>query len=92
MTNISRRSRAKATELRASHWLATLAAFSLSSAAIAQGATAQPMARTQFIAEMDSQFHAIDADKNGQLTRSEIEQFEVWKAALHPIVQASPQP
>ena len=54
----------------------TLAAFSLPSAALAQVSAAQPMARAQFIAEMDSQFHAIDADKNGQLTRPEIEQFE----------------
>ena len=37
------------------------------------GQVTQPIPRAQFIAQMDSQFRAIDADKNGQLTRSEIE-------------------
>jgi len=32
--------------------------------------------RTTFIADMDSQFNKMDADKNGQLTRAEIEQFQ----------------
>jgi Ca2+-binding EF-hand superfamily protein len=38
------------------------------------------MARAQFIAEMDSQFHTIDTDKSGQLTRPEIEQFDKLSA------------
>jgi Ca2+-binding EF-hand superfamily protein len=38
------------------------------------GQTAQPIPRAQFLAQMDSQFRAIDVDKNGQLTRAEIEQ------------------
>jgi Ca2+-binding EF-hand superfamily protein len=49
-----------------------LALFAVPSAVLGQGA--QPIPRAQFLAEMDSQFRAIDADKNGQLSRSEIEQ------------------
>ena len=37
---------------------------------------AQPIPRAQFIADMDVQFRKMDADKNGQLTRVEIEQFQ----------------
>jgi hypothetical protein len=40
----------------------------------ALGQASQPIPRAQFLAQMDSQFRAIDADKNGQLTRTEIEQ------------------
>ena len=36
----------------------------------------QPLSRTTFLAEMDLQFRLMDADKNGQLTRTEIEQFQ----------------
>jgi Ca2+-binding EF-hand superfamily protein len=49
-----------------------LAVFIIPAAVLGQ--TAQPIPRAQFLAQMDSQFRAIDADKNGQLTRSEIEQ------------------
>ncbi|WP_332699737.1 EF-hand domain-containing protein, partial [Halalkalibacter lacteus] len=34
-----------------------------------------------FIAEMDSQFRTIDSDKNGQLSQTEIEQYQVLAAA-----------
>jgi Ca2+-binding EF-hand superfamily protein len=40
------------------------------------GQTAEPIPRTQFIAQMDSQFRQMDADKNGQITRAEIEQYQ----------------
>jgi Ca2+-binding EF-hand superfamily protein len=36
----------------------------------------QPLSRTTFLTEMDSQFRLMDADKNGLLTRTEIEQFQ----------------
>jgi Ca2+-binding EF-hand superfamily protein len=36
----------------------------------------QALSRTTFLSEMDSQFRLMDADKNGQLTRTEIEQFQ----------------
>jgi Ca2+-binding EF-hand superfamily protein len=49
-----------------------LALFAIPSAVRGQGA--QPIPRAQFLAQMDSQFRQIDADKNGQLTRTEIEQ------------------
>jgi Ca2+-binding EF-hand superfamily protein len=41
-----------------------------------QPASAQPLLRATFIAQMDAQFGKMDADKNGQLTRTEIEQFQ----------------
>jgi Ca2+-binding EF-hand superfamily protein len=42
----------------------------------AKAAGEQPLARTQFLAQMDTQFRAIDADGNGQLSVAEIEQSE----------------
>ena len=42
----------------------------------AAAAQAVPIPRAQFIADMDAQFRKMDADKNGQLTRTEIEQFQ----------------
>ena len=42
----------------------------------AAAAGAPTIPRTQFIADMDAQFRKMDADKNGQLTRTEIEQFQ----------------
>ena len=49
--------------------------LTLPAAALGQTA-AQPIPRSQFIADMDTQFRKMDADKNGQLTRTEIEQFQ----------------
>ena len=46
----------------------------------AQSATTQPIPRAQFITEMDSQFRKMDADKNGQLTHAEIEQYQKLSA------------
>lgn len=43
-------------------------------------AAAKPLARAQFIAEMDAEFRKTDADKNGQLTRTEIEQYQKLQA------------
>lgn len=37
---------------------------------------ARPLGRAQFIADMDTEFRKMDADKNGQLTATEIEQFQ----------------
>lgn len=56
--------------------------------AVASGANAQakpaatgaPLPRAQFIADMDSEFRKMDADKNGQLTRVEIEQYQKLQA------------
>lgn len=45
-----------------------------------QAAGPQPIQRTAFIAQMDSQFSKMDADKNGQLTKAEIEQFQQSQA------------
>jgi Ca2+-binding EF-hand superfamily protein len=56
-----------------------LALFAVSSAVLGQ--STQPIQRAQFLAQMDSQFRSIDADKNGQLTRTEIEQHQQQSAA-----------
>lgn len=52
-----------------------------SSTVIAQSSPVKPIPRARFIAEMDSQFRTIDADKNGQLSRAEIEQYQTITAA-----------
>jgi Ca2+-binding EF-hand superfamily protein len=39
-----------------------------------------PLARAQFITDMDSEFRKMDADKNGQLTKTEIEQYQKLQA------------
>lgn len=54
----------------------TLAVFTVPSTTLAQGAAVKPIPRAQFVAEMDSQFRQMDADKNGQLTHAEIEQYQ----------------
>ena len=45
-------------------------------AAEQQAAGPQPLLRANFIAQMDAQFGKMDADKNGRLDRTEIEQFQ----------------
>jgi Ca2+-binding EF-hand superfamily protein len=40
----------------------------------------QTLARAQFISDMDSEFRKMDADKNGQLSRTEIEQYQKLQA------------
>ena len=49
-------------------------------AAVEQPTGAQPILRANFVAQMDAQFGKVDGDKNGQLSREEIEQFEKQKA------------
>lgn len=61
-----------------------LITLALSSAALGQGPASLP--RAQFIADMDGQFRKMDADKDGQLTRLEIEQFQ--KAIIVAAAQA----
>ncbi|HVL78105.1 MAG TPA: EF-hand domain-containing protein [Sphingomicrobium sp.] len=36
----------------------------------------RPVSRAQFIADMDTEFRKMDADRNGIVTKTEIEQFE----------------
>ena len=48
-------------------------------ALFAQTATSLP--RAQFIAGMDSEFRRMDSDRNGQLTKVEIEAFQALQAA-----------
>lgn len=62
----------------------SLAALAIISPALAQtkgpDATETPLPRTQFMAGMDGEFRKMDADKNGQLTRTEIEQYQKAQA------------
>ena len=48
--------------------------------ATAQQAAAPSIPRANFIADMDTEFRKMDADKNGQLTKTEIEQFQRMQA------------
>ena len=52
-----------------------------------QTPAADPIARTTFIASMDSEFRQMDADRNGSLIRAEIEQFQ--RAAALAQLQAT---
>jgi Ca2+-binding EF-hand superfamily protein len=60
-------------------------AVSAASAALGQakpaGAADVPLPRAKFLAGMDSEFRKMDADKNGQLSRTEIEQFQTQQLA-----------
>lgn len=72
------------------HRLALLSAFAaLAFPAVAQTSkpaaqVSRPIARAVFIANMDGEFRKMDADKNGSLTRTEIEQYQ----RLTAVVQA----
>lgn len=61
-------------------------AVSAASAALGQakpaGAADAPLPRAKFLAGMDSEFRKMDADKNGQLSRAEIEQFQTQQQAV----------
>lgn len=71
---------------------ATIAFFSAMAAGAASGqqraaaapapapAAQRPIPRAQFIIEMDTEFNKIDADKNRQLSRIEIDQFQKLQA------------
>lgn len=64
---------------------ACLAALTAVSAASGQtkpaGAADAPLPRARFLAGMDSEFRKMDGDKNGQLSRAEIEQFQTQQLA-----------
>ena len=57
-----------------------LALVMASSQGVAQQPGAIPVPRSNFIADMDAEFRKMDADKNGQLTKTEIEQFQRLQA------------
>ena len=58
-----------------------LEAPAFAQAAQRQATGPQPLPRANFIADMDAEFRKMDADKNGQLTKSEIEQFQTQQQA-----------
>lgn len=45
-----------------------------------QASAEPPLARAEFIRNMDSEFRKMDADKNGLLTRVEVEQYQKLQA------------
>jgi hypothetical protein len=49
-------------------------------ASLAPAQQSQAIVRAQFLAQMDTLFRQIDADKSGQLTRTEIEQHQQQSA------------
>lgn len=52
------------------------AAAAAQAARPAQAAAARPVSRAAFLANMDGEFRKMDADKNGIVTRAEIEAFQ----------------
>lgn len=46
----------------------------------AEPAGLRPIARAQFLASMDGEFRRMDADKNGQVSRAELEQTQQQQA------------
>lgn len=60
------------------------AVVALASASVASAQSKAPagqsLPRAQFIANMDGEFRKMDADKNGQLTKSEIEEYQKLQA------------
>lgn len=67
--------------------ISAILAASCGTAAIGQRSAAsapqpEPIARANFILTMDAEFKKMDADKNGSLTRKEIEDFQRATALL----------
>src|SRR5687768_14567085 len=60
--------------------MAALLPFTAAAAQSNATAAGKPLARTQFIAEMDAEFRKMAADKNGQVTPIEIEQYQKLQA------------
>lgn len=54
--------------------------LALAAAIAPQEAAAGAISRAQFVAQMDSQFGKMDADRSGQLSKAEIEQFQTEAA------------
>lgn len=61
-----------------------LAVAAVASLAAAQpnapSAPSPPLARSQFVTQMDAEFRKMDGDKNGQASRAEIEQYQQLQA------------
>ena len=55
---------------------ALLLGAATASAAIAQSASSGNVPRSDYIATMDVEFNKMDGDKNGQVSRAEVESFE----------------
>ena len=55
---------------------AAMLAAMLAGTAVAQGVVSKDVPRTDFLTTMDQEFGKMDADKNGQVTRAEIEAYD----------------
>ena len=60
--------------------LAAISAEPLAAAPPGSRGSGEPLARNQFMAEMDAGFKRIDTDRNGLLTRTEIERHQRQRA------------
>ena len=54
-----------------------------SGAAVAQSSLDTNVPRSNYIATMDGEFRKMDADKNGQVTRAEVESFDRGSAVAN---------
>ena len=55
---------------------AAMLAATLAGTAVAQGAVSKDVPRTDYLTTMDQEFGKMDADKNGKVTRAEVEAFD----------------
>jgi Ca2+-binding EF-hand superfamily protein len=64
----------------AATWVMAAAAAAIAPAQTTAPAAHQPIPRANYLGIMDSEFRKMDADKNGSVTRTEIEQFQTATA------------
>ncbi len=72
-----------------------LAVAAIASVAAAQpnapSAAGPPLARNQFVAQMDAEFRKMDGDRNGVVSRTEIEQYQQLQAVARAQVRNQQQ-
>lgn len=71
--------------------MASLAAATAHAQPNPQPAASAPLARSQFIAQMDAQFRKMDGDKNGVIGQAEIEQYQQSQAVARAQVRNQQQ-
>lgn len=70
-------------------WIALVIGNVAMSPVAAQQAGPSPIPRANFLADIDAEFRKMDADKNGLLTRVEIEQFQKLQAVAQSAARNS---
>jgi Ca2+-binding EF-hand superfamily protein len=68
-------------------WLLAAASAAHGQAKAAPAGTESNVPRAQYIASMDGEFRKMDSDKNGQLTRAEIEQYQKLQAEAQALAR-----